>query len=130
MDGACVGGVRLAAPPDAPEDEMPAWMVAGAVIRIVAAGGGDAPGRDRNRTTLREKGFGDVDAPRLLEAYGRHLLFWMNRWEEEGLATVAAAWLRRLDEADRGQMRSLAPTGAPLEGDSTEARRVGTGGGK
>src|SRR5580704_6602973 len=42
VDGGLVGGVRLGWPPGADEDEPPAWLVLGAMIRIVAMGEGEA----------------------------------------------------------------------------------------
>src|SRR3546814_783928 len=36
----------------------------------------------------------DVTAVDLLEAFGRHLLAWINLWLDDGFAPVRAAWLR------------------------------------
>src|SRR3984957_8035236 len=43
IDGGLVGGARLAWPAAAQEDETPAWLVFGAMIRLVARGA-DGPG--------------------------------------------------------------------------------------
>lgn len=98
VDGGTVGGVRLVAPPDAAADAVPDWLVVGATLRL-AFDAQHTPGQDPGRTALHEEGFGDLDAPMLVESFSRHLLYWMDRWESDGFVPVGETWLSRL--ADR-----------------------------
>jgi BirA family biotin operon repressor/biotin-[acetyl-CoA-carboxylase] ligase len=96
VNGAIAGGVRMAyAEPSSPQ-AIPDWMVLG--IRLALRGGwaeGEEPGRRPDRTTLADEGCGEVTTVDLLEAFGRHFLAWINRWQEDGPATVQKAWLAR-----------------------------------
>src|SRR5713226_197834 len=55
VDGGLVGGVRLAWPVAADEDEPPAWLVLGAMIRIVAMGESE-PGLRPLAAALEDEG--------------------------------------------------------------------------
>jgi biotin-(acetyl-CoA carboxylase) ligase len=96
VNGAVAGGVRMAyAEPSSPQ-AIPDWMVLG--IRLALRGGwteGEEPGRRPGRTTLADEGCGEVVTVDLLEAFGRHFLAWINRWQEDGPAPVQKAWLAR-----------------------------------
>ena len=86
-------------------------------------GRGEAPG-DLRRTTLAEEGCGDVPTIDLLEAFGRHFLGWINRWQEDGVKPVQQAWLSRAtglgkrveiridDQVRAGTFEGLTETGA------------------
>ncbi len=63
VDGGLVGGARLAWPAGADEDEPPAWLVFGAMIRIVAMGEGE-PGLRPLAAALEDEGFNDLDGER------------------------------------------------------------------
>src|SRR6185437_6230821 len=65
-----VGGGRLAWPPDAREDEPPAWLVFGGMIRLASMTGLE-PGATPLATALAEEGFG-VTSERLIESFARH----------------------------------------------------------
>ncbi|HYH20789.1 MAG TPA: biotin/lipoate--protein ligase family protein [Azospirillum sp.] len=95
VNGADVGAVRFAAPPDAAEDDTPAWAVVGADVDVLGAPDDDSPGRHPDRTALREEGFGDLPVPDLLESVARHLLSWLDVWETEGPEPVRRAWRHR-----------------------------------
>ncbi|HYG91128.1 MAG TPA: biotin/lipoate--protein ligase family protein [Azospirillum sp.] len=120
VNGALVGGVRFEAPPD--DGGIPAWAVVGATVDVLGNPDDDSPGRHAGWTALREEGFGEVDATSLLEGFARHLLSWMELWENEGFAPIRAAWSRRgaeLEETgalltDDGRRLDLgAATGTP-----------------
>jgi len=100
VNGAVVGGVRLAASPGTAEDEVPGWAVVGAVVDVLGDPDDPDPGRHPDRTALREEGFGDVEAPDLLESFARHFLSWMDIWEDAGFEPVRRVWQRRLDRRD------------------------------
>ena len=92
VNGGTVGGVRLAAA-DADAAEAPAWMVVGAGLAM--ADDDDAPGRNPGRTTLGAEGGAGVAPVDLVEAFARHFLVWLNRWQDDGFGPVRQAWLKR-----------------------------------
>jgi biotin-(acetyl-CoA carboxylase) ligase len=94
VNGAMAGGIRLAAPRGAAAEAVPDWMVAGLTLARTAATD-DEPGRDPIRTSLSAEGCGDLTVIEILEAFARHFLFWINRWQEDGFAPLQAAWLER-----------------------------------
>ena len=59
VDGGLVGGARLGWPDDADEDEPPAWLVFGGMIRTVAMGEHE-PGVRPLSSALDEEGFDDL----------------------------------------------------------------------
>ena len=60
VNGGLVGGARLGWPRGAPENEPPAWLVFGAMIRTVAMGE-DEPGLRPLSAALEEEGFEDFE---------------------------------------------------------------------
>jgi biotin-(acetyl-CoA carboxylase) ligase len=99
VDGGLVGGARLAWPPAAAEDEPPAWLVFGAVIRVVAMGEGE-PGLRPPAAALEQEGFDDPDPGRLVESFARHLMATVDTCQESGFGAVAERYLSRLARAD------------------------------
>ncbi len=97
LDGARVGRARLALPKPS-DDRVPAWLVVGLELRLQFGDGSDEPGRTPERTALFEEGFGEVTATAIVEAFARHLLHRVNRWQEEGLAPATADYRARLVE--------------------------------
>jgi len=100
VNGAEVGGIRLAAAPVISPAAIPDWMVIGIAIRILGEPNDDSPGLHPHRTALHEEGFGEVEAMPLLESFSRHFLAWMNRWQEDGFDPVRNAWLSRASGHD------------------------------
>ena len=80
-----------------PAGDAPSWLAVGPTLRLALAG---EPGHDPSRTALREE-IGPIDPVALTEATGRCWLRWLHRWESDGLAPVARAWLEMA--ADRGE---------------------------
>jgi biotin-(acetyl-CoA carboxylase) ligase len=93
VDGGLVGGVRLAWPAGANEDDPPAWLVLGAMIRIVAMGEGEA---GPLAAALEDEGFGDLDGGGLVESFARHLMAAVDICQEKGFGEVAKNYLSRL----------------------------------
>lgn len=107
LDGALVGRARLAlpkAPAEPAHAALPAWLVVGLELerRFDAD---DEPGRTPDRTALDEEGFGAVSPAEIVEAFARHLLHWVNRWQEEGLAPATRHYRARLVEPAPGSAR-------------------------
>lgn len=63
------------------------------------------PGVRPDRTTLHDEGCVEIVAQRLVEAWARHMLVWINRFLDDGLAPLHAAWRDRClslgEEIDR-----------------------------
>jgi biotin-(acetyl-CoA carboxylase) ligase len=113
VDGGLVGGGRLAWPEGADESEPPAWLVFGAMIRIVAMGEGE-PGLHPLSAALDGEGFGELDSGHLVESFTRHLMVAIDTWHEKGFAEVAKNYLTRLAPAGTGNVgvrRELAENG-------------------
>jgi biotin-(acetyl-CoA carboxylase) ligase len=90
-----VGGARLAWPKRAGEEEIPPWLVFGAMIRMVSMTGVEA-GVNPSSTALEEEGFGEVSADRLIESFSRHFMVAVDAWQESGFAVVMREYVQRL----------------------------------
>lgn len=121
VNGGLVGGARLGWPQGAPENEPPAWLVFGAMIRTVAMGE-DEPGLRPLSAALEEEGFEDFDSDRLVESFARHLMVAIDTWQEKGFGEVAKSYLAGL-APESGVRRELDGNGDLL------VRRTVTGGG-
>ena len=51
-------------------------------------------------TSLKALGFEDITPSGLLENYSRHLLTWVNRWEDDGFAPVRSKWVNHVPSRD------------------------------
>jgi biotin-(acetyl-CoA carboxylase) ligase len=95
VNGGLVGGARLAWPQAADENEQPAWLVFGAMIRTVAMGE-EEPGLRPLSAALEEEGFDDLVSGALVESFARHLMVAVDTWQESGFGAVAKNYLARL----------------------------------
>jgi hypothetical protein len=95
VDGGLVGGGRLAWPAAGDEDEPPAWLVFGAMIRLVAMDEGK-PGLRPQAAALEQEGFDDPDCGRLVEGFARHLMATLDSFRENGFGEVGKRYLARL----------------------------------
>ena len=89
INGARCGAVRLATDARDPK-AVPNWLVLGLTMPFERED--EAPGRTPDDTVLMEEGCGDVTPVALLEAWARHTLLWINRWDEEGAAPLHREW--------------------------------------
>jgi len=102
-DGLAVDGGRVATlqveKAAAAPGAVPEWAVLGidiAVNRIIAANCiTAAPGDQPDQTCLHEEGFGDVTAADVLTHTCRHLLNWLDAWQQDGPASLARIAARR-----------------------------------
>ncbi|WP_448207432.1 biotin/lipoate--protein ligase family protein [Azospirillum sp. sgz302134] len=99
LNGALVGAVRFAAP-EIPKGDTPDWAVVGASLNVLGDPDDPDPGRHPDRSCLREEGFGEVEAPDLLDSFARHFLSWMDIWEDAGFAPVRRVVERRRTEGE------------------------------
>jgi hypothetical protein len=108
VDGGLVGGGRLAWSVAAAQDEIPPWLVFGAMIRV-AMFEGVACSRARG-TALDEEGFDDVGSGRLIETFARHFMVALDAWHEQGFGEIAKNYLARLSP-EKGLRRDIAENG-------------------
>ena len=69
---------------------MPDWLVVGFSLPLVPAS--EDMGHTPDETALFAEGCAEVAPPTLLEAWARHTLNWLNRWEDEGTAPLHSEW--------------------------------------
>lgn len=83
-------GVFRACASDSDPDKVPDWLVVGFELPLtLSRDGGHSP----EQTALYEEGCADVDPLRLVEAWARHTLNWIARWEAEGTKPLHGEWL-------------------------------------
>lgn len=118
LDGGIIGGVRLGWPEGAGEDDIPDWLVIGAMVRLfipLHADGGHALDMPFTEgTSLASEGFEMLDGATLIEGFCRHLLVYADQWQERGFAPVGKHYLERLGRAvgtERLAQRGIAPNG-------------------
>jgi biotin-(acetyl-CoA carboxylase) ligase len=124
VNGAVVGGVRFACAATEAMDRVPDWLVVGFGVALRGRRADDATLEPFRHTTLADEGCGEVLAIDLLEAFSRHFLSWINRWQEQGVLPVHKAWLSRAtglgkavevhlgDQKHAGTFEGLTETGA------------------
>ena len=102
FDQGLVGGVRLGWPQDCREDEVPAWLVLGVMLRAA-----DMAERETASgpwgTSLMGAGFEMVQTEALIGSFARHLMTGFDRWSERGFEPVAEAYLARLSKKADGR---------------------------
>ena len=69
---------------------IPDWLVVG--WRLPLFPNTPDMGATPDRTTLYAEGCADVAPPTLVEAWARHTLNWITRWEDEGVRPLHAEW--------------------------------------
>jgi biotin-(acetyl-CoA carboxylase) ligase len=123
IDGAKLGGVRLATAPVVGELQAPAWLVLHAGLRLGEPAGIET-GHFVDRTSLEQQGFEDQDGARLAERFARHLMAGLYTWQDEGLAPVVEQYLGRLEEPTAAR-RGIDPGGdLLLRDEGGEERRL------
>ncbi|MBE0452593.1 biotin/lipoate--protein ligase family protein [Roseovarius autotrophicus] len=89
VNGARCGRLRVAAGTSDPA-ALPDWLVIGLEVPLVLLT--DRPGEHPDETALYEEGCAEVEPVALLEAWARHTLVWITRWEDEGTRALHAEW--------------------------------------
>ncbi|PWE32578.1 hypothetical protein DDZ14_09280 [Maritimibacter sp. 55A14] len=100
VNGAACGRFRAAASTRDPQ-AVPDWLVIGLDLPLLPVDD-DAPGATPERTSLYAEGCAEVDGVALLEAWARHMLVWLNTWEDAGAARIHTEWMglaKRVGEA-------------------------------
>ena len=104
IDGGLVGGGRMGWPSSVREDEPPAWLVFGAMIRTVAMAD-PGPGAHPLASALDEEGFGEAGAVQMTESFARHLMRAIDSWQVDGFDGVAHDYLSRVVRERRTILR-------------------------
>jgi biotin-(acetyl-CoA carboxylase) ligase len=90
-----IGGGRLGWPEACGEDAVPDWLAFGAMVRATTM----TPfALGQTGVGMAEEGFEEVDAVDLIEAFSRHLMLGVTRWQSDGAKATARRWLDRLDK--------------------------------
>ena len=77
--------------------DVPDWLVVGLSLSMQWPEDAPDPGDVPWMTALSEEGCAHLSVVRLLESWARHMLVWVNRWEEEGDRPITDAWLARAE---------------------------------
>ena len=112
INGGVVGSVRIVLAKTPNPNAIPDWLVIG--FHLANSGHWkpkDAAGRQM--TTLAAEGC-KIDILDLLEAFSRHFLAWINRWQSDGMQPVQQAWMSRT--LDAGKHLSIDVDGVRSEG--------------
>lgn len=122
VNGALAGGLALFC--DTQDlDAVPDWMLARISIDIMGNPQDPFPGKQTQRTSLYEEGAGEASAPQVLEAFCRHFMSWLDRWQRGGMESLSQHWLDRAagreedaafpkgTELVRGIVDTLTPSG-------------------
>ncbi len=107
VNGARCGRLRVAASTSDP-GEVPDWLIVGWELVLLQTA--EAPGHTPDITALYDEGCADVSPVQLIESWSRHMLTWLNRWQEDGNAPLHAEWMGLL----RGVGEPLADHGVFL----------------
>ncbi|KZY36147.1 hypothetical protein A3731_16130 [Roseovarius sp. HI0049] len=89
VNGAVCGRFRAFASGD-DVDAVPDWLVVGWEMPLLPAG--EETGLTPDETALYVEGCADVDAGQLVEAWARHTLNWIARWESDGAGPLHGEW--------------------------------------
>lgn len=89
INGARCGGFRMGAETGDPT-ETPLWLVVGFELPILPPS--EDMGLNPDETALHAEGCADVDSGLLIEAWARHTLNWIARWEDEGTKPLHSEW--------------------------------------
>jgi biotin-(acetyl-CoA carboxylase) ligase len=109
VNGGLVGGGRIAWPAGVGEEDVPPWLVFGAMIRT-ASMAADEPGVNPDVTTLSEEGFTDSTVNHLVESFARNFMVGLDAWQESGFGAVAKTYIEYLPR-DKGLRRDIDENG-------------------
>lgn len=104
-----VGGAQLGWPQGTGENDVPGWLVFGAMIRTVSMSEAE-PGLNPLVTALEEEGFSDGLSNNVVESFSRHFMVAIDSWQERGFGAVANDYLARLP-IEKGLRRDIDSNG-------------------
>jgi biotin-(acetyl-CoA carboxylase) ligase len=121
FDGGLLGGGRLGWPKDCAEDEVPAWLVFGIILRAADMAHIEEVQAAASVSLLSE-GFEMIDTDAIIASFARHLMTAFDRWNERGFEAIARDYLERLPTHNAGERRTI-----DLNGDLLVAPPAGRG---
>lgn len=137
VNGAKAGRARFALDPNDGPDGLPGWVAVGLEAALAPSADDPEPGHEPDRTTLAEEGCGTFGGQELIEVTARHLLAWLDAWEQDGFAPVHRHWTFgwadracALDVPGRSGIRQGCAVGIDEHGGlllKTEAATIGIG---
>lgn len=89
VNGASCGRLDVAAS-TTDVDSVPDWLVVG--LRVPILPPQEEMGHTPDQTALYAEGCAEVSPPLLVEAFARHTLNWITRWEDEGTRPLHGEW--------------------------------------
>ena len=95
LNEAQAGAITLVAPDGAELESQPGWLIAGITLDMMGDPTDLNPGENIAQTSLYEEGVADVQVNVIIEAFARHFLSWLHRWESEGLSALGPLWAGR-----------------------------------
>jgi len=99
LNGGLIGSIRLIISQTPNPTAVPDWLVVG--FHVTNQGRWEEGGNSgQHMTTLAEEGC-NIDLLDLLEAFSRHFLAWINRWQGDGVQPVQQAWMSRTLEVGK-----------------------------
>ena len=121
FDAGLLGGGRLGWPAECTEDDIPEWLVFGAILRAAAMA--HVPEvQAASGVSLLSEGFEMVDTNAIIESFSRHLMTAFDRWKERGFEAIARDYLERLPKRKAGERR-----GIDVNGDLLVSQPAGSG---
>jgi biotin-(acetyl-CoA carboxylase) ligase len=121
FDGGLLGGGRLGWPKDCGEDEVPAWLVFGIILRAADMAHIEEVQAAASVSLLSE-GFEMIDTDAIIASFARHLMTAFDRWNERGFEAIARDYLERLPKRKVVERRTI-----DLNGDLLVAPPAGRG---
>ena len=109
VNGGLVGGGRLAWPHGVGEDEVPDWLVFGAMIRTASAAGTE-PGTNPEITALDEEGFAATPSSHVVESFARNFMVALDAWNESGIGALGKGYLAYFGR-EQGLRRDIGDNG-------------------
>ena len=106
FDGGLLGGARLGWPMDCAEDDVPAWLVFGVILRAANLAHIDEV-QAASGVSLLSEGFEMIDTDAIIESSSRHLMSAFDRWNERGFEVIARDYLDRLPARKAGERRGI-----------------------
>lgn len=95
LNEAQAGAITLIAPDKTELESQPGWLIAGITLDVMGDPTDLNPGENLALTSLYEEGVADVQPNDIIEAFARHFLSWLHRWENEGISALAPFWTGR-----------------------------------
>lgn len=105
-----IGGGRLGWPEGCGEDEVPDWLVFGAIVRVALPGDVE-PGHAPGAAALEDEGFEGAGPAAIIESFARFLMLQVDIWRSSGYGPIASDYVVRLAKQSAGDALSLTTDG-------------------